>query len=306
MDLNSLHIVKLFFYILVIASMLGLGVAFLFTPKKDITVPPDQKQAIDALNFQSYLKANYSFAADADVDGLSDAKEVILGSDPLRNDTDGDGYIDGQEMISGYDPIVPGKARLSERNDQSLTVQYINWLGENDVNLNAQKIRSFLQEKRLLAFSLPPVLEYDIHFTNNDPEKIGAYLTLLDGLALPEEGSPYLAFAGNLVKNTGFTTLANITKTLDSQRAQIENAAVPPVVTELHRIYAGVWKELGTIFNDLTRAQQDPVLIFLDQQKGEWLVEQVQKAQELRAHIITQLKLAPFEDNASHDTSQNP
>lgn len=47
--------------------------------------------------------------ADADHDGLSDAEEVIFGTDPNKADTDGDGYPDGAEVLSLYDPAGPGK-----------------------------------------------------------------------------------------------------------------------------------------------------------------------------------------------------
>jgi len=53
--------------------------------------------------------------ADTDGDGLTDWAEVtIYKTDPLNSDTDGDGYKDGVEVINGYDPLKPGSARLYE------------------------------------------------------------------------------------------------------------------------------------------------------------------------------------------------
>ncbi|MFA6919137.1 MAG: hypothetical protein WC244_03465 [Patescibacteria group bacterium] len=72
---------------------------------------------------------------DSDSDGLTDAEERNLGTDPLNSDTDGDGLIDyaevntyhtnplnpdtdgdgfkdGQEVINGFDPSKAGGARL--------------------------------------------------------------------------------------------------------------------------------------------------------------------------------------------------
>lgn len=44
---------------------------------------------------------------DSDGDGLTDAAEADLGTDPLAADTDGDGYVDGDELAQGTDPTDP-------------------------------------------------------------------------------------------------------------------------------------------------------------------------------------------------------
>jgi hypothetical protein len=44
---------------------------------------------------------------DSDGDGLCDADELILGTNPYLADTDGDGYPDGLELLLGSDPLDP-------------------------------------------------------------------------------------------------------------------------------------------------------------------------------------------------------
>jgi hypothetical protein len=44
---------------------------------------------------------------DDDNDGLSDAQEASLGTNPLVADTDGDGFDDGVEVAAGTDPLDP-------------------------------------------------------------------------------------------------------------------------------------------------------------------------------------------------------
>jgi YD repeat-containing protein len=44
---------------------------------------------------------------DPDNDGLANAQELILGTDPFNADTDGDGFSDGVEVASGSDPLNP-------------------------------------------------------------------------------------------------------------------------------------------------------------------------------------------------------
>ena len=51
--------------------------------------------------------------ADADSDGLTDAEELLLGTDATKPDTDSDGYTDGSEVAVGYDPAVASGALLS-------------------------------------------------------------------------------------------------------------------------------------------------------------------------------------------------
>ncbi|MFH1426636.1 MAG: hypothetical protein ABIG66_04405 [Candidatus Kerfeldbacteria bacterium] len=51
--------------------------------------------------------ANTDATLDTDGDGLTDAKEAELGTNPNINDTDGDGYLDGDEVKNGYNPLGP-------------------------------------------------------------------------------------------------------------------------------------------------------------------------------------------------------
>lgn len=46
-------------------------------------------------------------SADSDVDRLGDADEAGMGTDPLVGDTDGDTYLDGDEVAEGTDPTDP-------------------------------------------------------------------------------------------------------------------------------------------------------------------------------------------------------
>jgi YD repeat-containing protein len=61
-----------------------------------------------ATDANSFAVVSASAASkDSDGDGLSDAQEVSLGTDPFSADTDGDGYGDGAEVASGADPLNP-------------------------------------------------------------------------------------------------------------------------------------------------------------------------------------------------------
>ena len=49
------------------------------------------------------------YEMDSDQDGLTDAQELALGTDPQSVDTDGDGRSDLDELQSGHSPLVPQK-----------------------------------------------------------------------------------------------------------------------------------------------------------------------------------------------------
>lgn len=49
-----------------------------------------------------------SSTKDSDNDGLTDAQEVVWGTDPFNPDTDGDGYKDGEEVLTGHNPLKAG------------------------------------------------------------------------------------------------------------------------------------------------------------------------------------------------------
>jgi hypothetical protein len=54
------------------------------------------------------LKTEAAGNNDADMDGLSDTREAVYGTDPNNPDSDGDGYLDGAEVDKGYNPLGQG------------------------------------------------------------------------------------------------------------------------------------------------------------------------------------------------------
>jgi hypothetical protein len=72
---------------------------------------------------------------DRDVDGLSDAEELILGTNPNQQDTDSDKCPDGIEVLSGSDPLVASKVK-NDLDKDCLSQEAENSLGTstNDVD----------------------------------------------------------------------------------------------------------------------------------------------------------------------------
>lgn len=73
-----------------------------------------------------------SFAQDSDNDGLTDAQERILGTDPTKSDTDGDGLLDGEEYFLYF--TNPLKADTDEDGVSDKQDPYPRWLKYEDLN----------------------------------------------------------------------------------------------------------------------------------------------------------------------------
>jgi hypothetical protein len=71
-----------------------------------IPVEPDEAQPEAP---EQPLAPTPSPDVDSDGDGLTDAQERQIGTDPNNPDTDGDGFSDGEEVNAGYNPLGPGK-----------------------------------------------------------------------------------------------------------------------------------------------------------------------------------------------------
>lgn len=111
--------------IFIITLLLGLGVLFWFHSEKG--------------NAQVLFE-------DFDQDGLSNAEEAVLGTDPYKSDTDGDGYGDYTEVSGGYDPLKPapgdkilpeGEQEIKEENDNLLEENLSQEGGEDQELLTA-------------------------------------------------------------------------------------------------------------------------------------------------------------------------
>jgi hypothetical protein len=84
------------------ASVAGGTMRVLALGQIELTAP----RPTNSLQFYRILSL-ISTNNDPDLDGLPEAAEIALGTNPRRTDTDGDGFSDGHEIVAGTDPLDP-------------------------------------------------------------------------------------------------------------------------------------------------------------------------------------------------------
>ncbi len=115
---------------------------------------------------------------DSDGDGLTDAEELALGTDPLNPDTDGDGYSDGVEVRSGYCPLTPApgdkiikEENIEDNNKPSVAGESDFGVGGLDVELEENKEN--LTEKFLSELETEKKQEIELlNSITNDPSLV--------------------------------------------------------------------------------------------------------------------------------------
>lgn len=82
----------------------------------ELVVVPVEEPASSTIEIP--VELSLPLVADADNEGLSDAAEVFLGTNPQAADTDNDTYSDKQEILGSYNPVGAGK--LSDNRNLAL------------------------------------------------------------------------------------------------------------------------------------------------------------------------------------------
>lgn len=217
----------------------------------------------------------YSFYNDRDNDGLSDAKEIIYGSNYDKDDTDNDGYQDGEEVKNGYDPAIAGSVKIANRKTKNITIKYFSWVQKkykvDDPILKESSIREYLDLKFPQPVELPAVQTDTLIITrDNDPEILRNYIAEINNIKLPQSFTNYSGLYEKTLAGEKIG-LNEILKELDASIKKLYNTRVPEKALEIHKKYIGIMETLRIIFADLENTQKDPVLIKLNIKKGQEL-----------------------------------
>lgn len=84
---------------------------------------------------------------DTDRDGLTDAREIALGTDLAKPDTDGDGRTDAEELTAGFNPLGPGLLDrdadgLPDRDEERIGSDTTNADTDGDGYLDGDEVRN--------------------------------------------------------------------------------------------------------------------------------------------------------------------
>ena len=227
----------------------------------------------------------YSFYKDDDLDGLSNAKEIIYGTDPHNPDTDKDGYDDGREVAYGYDPLKPGEARLKDRKNLNVTLKYFLWAqskGDRDPQIRKDLLDRFFQaHPKLLEIHLVSLKDIKIE-NENDSSALKRYFSELAKVSLPEGATNYQTIAKNYNQSSK-SLLEDLLSKVNLAYVDLQKIAVPPAAQNLQRDYLTVIRELYQMFQDLADYRKNPVQIELNLRKSKELLalsQQIEKEQE--------------------------
>ncbi len=89
---------------LIVTSVIFMGVALVGAGCNKATIDNTNSSPVQDKSTNNNSDDSKS-SSDTDGDGLSDAEEISIGTNPTKIDTDGDSYSDKVEVDKGYDPL---------------------------------------------------------------------------------------------------------------------------------------------------------------------------------------------------------
>ncbi len=97
------------------------------TPPANLNIPPPVPitPGVSSATETSRENLQPTEGKDADADGLTDAEEILYGTDQTKKDTDDDGFMDGSEVMSLYSPTAKSWPLSAEQSMQKQT--WKNW-----------------------------------------------------------------------------------------------------------------------------------------------------------------------------------
>ncbi|MEX1997360.1 MAG: hypothetical protein WEA04_01655 [Candidatus Andersenbacteria bacterium] len=224
---------------------------------------------------------------DDDNDGLTNAQEVVWGTDPRNPDTDGDGYTDGEEVAANHNPTIPAPNDLLPagftpgqdlRPLDEAPLQVDQFFVENlnvqpdPRNLTEEYNRQFSQAERtqetLVTFAqqqpiitnLPAPRPGVIITTQRDSQlTLGHYLDTAGDLDILINRTVISEVFKDLFENDNPATALGLSSVVRSHQQALLDLPVPPAAVELHKLLLGFTELLAATYEQMGSWNEDPV-----------------------------------------------
>lgn len=259
-------------------------------------------------SFETSETAVSNPTGDDDDDGLTNAEEVVWGTDPQNPDTDGDGFNDGDEVAAGHNPTIAGPNDLlpqgfapgqdislletSQIRSEDFVEDGLNLEPHATTNLTEKYQQEYSESERneetLLEFAkrqtivtqLPAVKENEINLASADSAlTIGHYLDAAGNIdnILNNTSFDYI-IDKLLVDGDNSFVLGQAKMVLDFQEG-LQEVAVPPTALEYHKSLLGYTQLLLATYVQMANYPGDPA-------KGMVSVHQLDQIDQLYSPIL--------------------
>lgn len=283
-------------WILILITILFVGGIFAFSrfSSKGINIGDENKgkitAALEGLGGERENTAKtetaflYSFSLDDDRDGLSNAEEIIWGSDPRNPDTDSDGFKDGEEVRNNFDPVVAGegKGKLTERKNLNETQKYLIWSRDKRFSgqqiFDAALVNKFLDTQINTKLSLPTIeIPRDKKGNDDSSEARAKYLVELASTPFPTSITSYQEIAEAAMGGNDLILTLALSELAQTYGA-VESLVVPPSALDLHKKQLAIIRQTINFFEDLKNVTRNPLIVEINLRKAN---EMVGVAQEI-------------------------
>jgi len=249
----------------------------------------------EAVSSTTENQTTYSFYKDDDIDGLSNAEEVIFGSAINVTDTDGDGYLDGEEVRNGYDPIKAGTARLSDRGNLNTSIRYYIWLRE-EKGISEFKTDQALLDEFAIRYpefmQISEIQDSDIKLISQDNEEsVRKYLADLNKIGLPEGLTSYQEIVKGY-DETSNVLIDDLLGKMELVRLDFSYLETPLSAKEIQRGYLTIVREFSSIFSDLKSYHQNPIQVELNAKKAQKLIDLAQEIENIKLELIRKYQIS--------------
>ncbi len=277
-DLNERKKKKIYNFILYTLAFVGVVSIALQLSGKRISSVGTLTPFFDTKIKNSVIKAGvaskafiYSFYADDDRDGLSNAKELIYGSDPNNRDTDGDNINDNDEVKRGNDPLRAGTVPLKERLIKNYTIDYFVWASSvkkiPDPTIDSALVDEFISNLDPKNFELIEIDDSVIRQNNNISLK--SYFDQINQIKFPEAISTYKDIADGFLRGeVNFDELSRLVNSLELSLVDIKRIETPKELAAYHKKIIKLFTNFLVLVRDLSGIYTDPVKIYLNNRKG--------------------------------------